>query len=297
MSGTITGRDLFTYEQPLPVDYPTEPLFNFKEYKNQISLLLSHFFEDIVTLQEKVDALDVIAHQLLRDFGSNNGLTEQLKKALAGKVDILASSFNDGLIHDRSKLIRRESALHSSNIPYDLNIEHLQTHIRERLAPLMPRIFKSYYNAPAGPYDSKIVSLLQKIGKLDEFFGGLSEGNILSKINFHFIELITFLFSNSSKADLARQIPNLVCLDMRYVIENIVEGGGKEWMNSQVTNRSTFTTKENTIDKINGLLNEKPRPFMLNLDVIFKLKLLRDKIDMKHELSHHIEKALYFFVI
>lgn len=292
MSGMLTGQDVFAFETPAPVDYPTEPLFNFNEYKNKISSLLSHFFEDIVTLQEKVEALDVIAHQLIRDFGSNDGLPEQLKKTIESKVEVLISGLNDGLMHDRSHLIRRESALQSSQIPYDLNIEYLQNYIREKLSPIMPKVFKNFYKSPAGPYDAKFVSLLQKLGKLDEFFGNLSEGNILSKINFHYIELIAFLFSNSSKADLAKQIPNLVCLDMRQVVENVVEGGGKEWMTSQVTTRQTFTTKENTIDKISSLLNERPRPFMLNLDVIFKLKLLRDKIDLKHEIGHHIEKAL-----
>jgi hypothetical protein len=288
----LTSSDVFTFGQPPPPDYPTECLLNFKEYQGKIAMLLSHFFEDIVTIQEKVEALEAISGQLLKDIGRNDGLPEQLKKTIVSKVDALISTFNDGVIHERSTMIRRESAIHSSSIPYDLNIEYLQQYIRDRLTPLMSRIYKAYYRAPSGPNDSKLVALLQKIGKLDEFFANLSEGNILSKINFHYIELITFLFSNNSKADLVRQIPNLVCLDMRHIVENVVEGGGREWMKSEVTTRSTFTTKENTIDNVNTLLTQHPKPFMLNLDVIFKLKLLRDKIDMKHELCYHIEKAL-----
>lgn len=292
-SGPLTGRDLFNYEQPAPVDYPKESLFNFNEYKNQISLLLSHFMDDILSLEEKINAVETIVHKQLRDFTSSDGMPEQLKRALAAKIDHLTSSYKDGVISDRSQMIRRESTYTSaSNLPTDLNIEYLQNYIRDRLSPLMPKIYKSFYKAPSGPHDATIVNYLQKLGKLDEFFGSMSENNILSKINFHYIELISFMFSNSNRADLAKQIPNLICLDMRHVIENILESGGKESMTNNVSARGVMTTKESTIDKINELLLDQPRSFVLNLDVIFKLKLLRDKIDMKHELFNQIEKAL-----
>lgn len=293
MSGPLTGKDLFNYEQPEPVKYPKDSLFNFGEYKNQISLLLSHFMEDILSLEEKINAVENIVDKQLKDFTSSDGMPEQLKRALANKIDHLTNNFKDGIISDRSQMIRRESTYASSvKLPADLNIEYLQNYIRDRLSPLMPKIYKAFYKAPAGPHDRELVSYLQKLGKLDEFLGGLSENNILSKINFHYIELISFMFSNGDRAELARQIPNLVCLDMKQVMENVLEGGGREWMKSNVTSRNTMTSKENTIDKLNALLLDQPRSFVLNLDVIFKLKLLRDKIDMKHELFNHVEKAL-----
>jgi hypothetical protein len=292
MSSVLTSKDLFTFEPPTPVEYPREPSFNFAEYKERISLLLVHFFDDILSLEEKVHAVELIAHKNNSEMGGIEGLIERLKRSIVTKVDFLTSSMNDGIISDRNQLIRRQSTYHSSTIPSDLSIEYLQSYIREKLSPLLPSLYKNFYKSPAGPNDAKLASIIQKISKLDEFFGSTNESNILSRLSFHYIELLSFMFSNSSRADLAKQIPNLISLNMKYIAENILEAGGADWMKSQVTARNTFANKENLIDKINAMALEQPKSFTLNLDALFKLKLVRDKIDIKHELCSHVEKAL-----
>lgn len=292
MSRGLTSGDLFEYNPSFPAEYPQDPSFNFAEYKDRISLLLVHFFDDILSLEEKVHAVELIAHKSNSEVGGIEGLIDKLKRSIVTKVDYLTSSFNEGLISDRSQLIRREPSLHSSSVPADLSVDYLQSYIRERVSPLMPGLYKHFYKSPAGPNDAKLASILQKIGKLDEFLGSMNESNVLSRVSFHYIELISFLFSNNSRADLVKQIPNLVCLNMKYIAENILEAGGTDWMKSQVTTRHTFSNKESLIDKMNALVLEQPKNFTLNLDVIFKLKLIRDRIDIKHEICSHIEKAL-----
>jgi len=291
-AGPLQAEDILAYSPPVLPNYPDEPSLNFDEYKNQISLLLSHFFEDIVTVKEKTAFLETIVHNSLKSLLKPESLPEDLKDVIAAKIDRLAGGFDDGLITDREYLLRREPSVHAPVLPHDLNLDYIQTYLQNKLAPLLPEIYKSFYKAPAGPYDSKLVNILQKIEKLFDYISNTSENNVLSKVNFHYIEILTFLFSGNNKEDLSKMIPSLVCLDMRNIVENVLGGGGKEWMQSKVTGRGALDTRDEVIDKCKATMSTNPTPFLMNLEVIFKLKLLRDKIGLKHELYSHITKAL-----
>ena len=46
----------------------------------------------------------------------------------------------------------------------------------------MPIIYKGFYKSPTGPNDSKLVALLRKLSRLDEYFEGMTESNILTRV-------------------------------------------------------------------------------------------------------------------
>ena len=156
----------------------------------------------------------------------------------------------------------------------------------------MEDLTRYFYHAPNGPYDTGMASLARKIVNLDEFFANLNETNVLSKINIHLVELLNFIFSGENRGDLSSGIPSLLCLNMKHIFENVVERGGNEWMNSNVTTRNTFVNKDNLIDRLTKLFQDKPLSNHLNIDSVFCLKLLREKINLRNQLNEHIQKAL-----
>lgn len=273
--------------------YSTVPLFDFNRYKAQVSGLLSNFFEEILTLRSRVDFLNLVVHKQINKGSDTDGYLQKLSSHILSKVDGLVSEFGGGMIHERADIFRREKEGYgSSPLPNDLNFELIRTYIREKLGLVMEDLTRYFYHAPNGPYDTAMASLARKIANLDEFFANLNETNVLGKINIHLVELLNFIFSGENRGDLSSRIPSLLCLNMKHIFENVVERGGNEWMNSNVTTRNTFVNKDNLIDRLTKLFQEKPLSNHLNIDSVFCLKLLREKINLRNQLNDHIQKAL-----
>lgn len=285
--------DLLAYSPVVPPNYPQEPCLKFFEYRSSVSTLLSNFFEDIVTLHEKVLYLEQILSKSLKDVSKADVIADDLKSSITNKLAELTAGFADGLIQDRAGIIRKDTSAHDTEIPNDLNLEYVQQYIRNKLSSVLPEIYKGFYKAPAGPNDGKVVSLLQKVGRLEEFLNSFTPDNALSRVSIHYLELVHVLFSvGASREEITQRIPMLMHLDMRQLLENVVQGGGRQWMSNPAIISASVLNRDVVIDKIKEMAEEQPQPKMLNLDNLFRLKMVRDKVEMRHELLNHIHKGL-----
>lgn len=286
-------KDLLAYAPVVPPDYPQEPCLRFTEYKSSISNLLFNFFEDIVTLHEKVMYLEQVLNKSLKNVTRADAIADDLKASMSSKLDEVTAGFADGLVQDRAGIIRRDTSAHDTLVPKDLNLEYIQQYIRNKMSPVLPKIFKLFYKAPPGPNDGKMISLLQKVGRLDEFLNSFTPENALSRVSIHYLELVHVLFSvGVSREEMTRRIPMLMSLDMKQLLENVVQGGGRQWMNNPAIVSSSVVNRDVVIDKIKDLISEQPEPKLLNLDNLFRLKIVRDKVEMRHEILYHLQKAL-----
>ena len=295
MNKILEPSEVFSFTPPQVPEYPKEPSINYENYKSQMTSLLAHFYEDIVTVREKIELLDTIAHKQLKEFSTAEQLPEDLSRTISRKIDQLSDGAETGLIHEKEHLFRRETLEEEAQIPNDLNFIYIQNYIRNRLSPLLKPLTENFFKSPSGPHDSRVTSIIMKLLKLDEFFEDINESNLLSKLNFHYIELLSFMFSSDSRHDLVRKIPSMITIDLRNLIENVTEGGGRDWFSSNISTRNTLLSKESLIDHLVRMCRSEPKKLIPNMDVLFRLKLMRDKSHLKNELRHHIDKAFQSF--
>lgn len=176
-------------------------IFDFAQYKEQVGQLLSTFFEDILTMGDKIKFSEFAVAKQMQNSGRYDFFLLDLKDNLMAKLDAFVQQDSANFLTDRENLLRRDPSTETGqlNTPTSINIEYIQNYIRKRLGEDLKEVFDQFYKVSSSPEDLHLCRIIQKLLSLDQFFDETNEFNCLQKFKLHHIEVLNLILSNSSK--------------------------------------------------------------------------------------------------
>lgn len=105
-----------------------------------------------------------------------------------------------------------------------------------------------FYKVASSPEDLNLCRIIQKIISLDAFFDETNEYNCAQKFKLHNVQVLNMILSNSSKEDLVKNVDNLLTLDLKQILEHVLEAKG-----------SLYTSYRGEESQASRLINSKDR--------------------------------------
>ena len=289
----LTNDDIFDVNLDTRLDYKKEKIFHFNEYKEQVKDLLVNFYEDILTLGDKVKFTQFAISKELQDAGRYEFFLIDLKDKLVERIRGFVSEYGGDLLREREYLLRRDADTSTGQtaVPKELNLEYIQNYIRQRVAEDLKEIYTLFYKSVSSPEDLNLTNIISKLLSLDRYFDTTNEFNILSRVSLNHVTILNFILSNKSKQDLVKNTSDLICLNLRSIYEGVLESHKREWSYHSVRTNRLIQNRDRMIDRLNEMFNSTPTSRSLNIDSVLRQKIMRDTHDIQKELLVDVQRS------
>lgn len=265
--------------------------------ENAKNLLLA-FYEDIITLEEKIHFTDVAVTKEIEGATKLDSFIINLKRTLNAQIEKFSNSFTKEFL-ETSNMLRRTSNSSGSTLPTpkQLDIQYIQNYLREKIGKEIHEVYRVFYKTTQSPNDAKLVSILTQILDLDSYFSNINDGNLMQKVDIDLIEISKLIFSNAARKDLIDSTQNILKLNMKYIYEFVLKlGGGFKGESIYQSLASSMSgglsNKDKQIDKVFALYNSQPQTGHINVASLVSQQLTRKQQDIKRELQYQLQKAL-----
>lgn len=184
---TICSR-ILTSKYSLKINYDFSDLFDFAGYKASLSDLLTEFFEDIITTEDKIKFVEFAMASQLTDAGKYPLYLSDLRNQFDAKVfSFLETIKMNNLISSRAVLTTNFNAPQNFNqktatSDKELNLEYLVGYIRTKMGQHIKDINQYFFKANPSQNDTKLCGLLHKLLKLISYFEGTNEQNVINRV-------------------------------------------------------------------------------------------------------------------
>lgn len=283
------------------IDYKIEPLFDFNKYKASISQMLTDYFEDIITTEDKIKFLEYTVAHRLQHSGRYAEYIADLRKIFDDKLFRFLDSIGTRNLLSQDAFICKHLThtgdVYISGDGKELNLDYILTYIKKKMNYVIKDVNHYFYKSNPSKNDTRLALLLQKIIRLVYFIESINEFNVKDKLCVDLKEVLIYIFSGETSQNFyAEKLSRFLRLDSKYIYENVFESSTNTGVRdlairSDVANY--FVKRDQVIEKFNSLFYDIRCKVgaIVNLDSLLKVKLSESQRLIQTELQHRVQKA------
>lgn len=280
---TSSGDSIFKVHVGSPLPFNSKQILNQSAIKEHFLVFVSKFWEDVRTFEKKL-VLTQNYINTLKAFETKHQVAGDLRSFSEMKL----TDFFKRLCEPGETFLNLVGDSESDpGTQLDWDMSFLRSKFAEQLEGVLSECYEHFFKSDPGPRDSEFCDKVIKILKINWFLEGVSESTIAKKLQLNLAHFFRVALEPESHKDSLKEIVHLFMqqshsdVNFDFISSSLNKGG---------------QTKEGCIAEMKKILERKtsqgPGKYQINLELVFRSKLLQCEQEIKFEVGRAVEKCV-----